>query len=261
MKEKIKGLCKQIEKEKGIKILFAVENGSRAWGMESEDSDYDIRFVYHREVKDYLCLNPSDEVIKASFDKEGNKAPAEGCFFDIVGFDLFKFARMLSSSNPQVIEWLCTDIVYLGKQNKVFQEYAEKCFKQISLYYHYKSMCKQNYLKYLKSGNLVTYKKYLYAMRGLINARYVANFKVLPPINFIQTLETLDKLLPLYVVERLKQIVELKKEGKEKDIIENETKIDNYIEEFLKDDSEAPKEKKLSTQTELNQEVQKILGV
>jgi predicted nucleotidyltransferase len=44
MENKILEKLKQIEKEKGVTILFAVESGSRAWGFASPDSDYDIRF-------------------------------------------------------------------------------------------------------------------------------------------------------------------------------------------------------------------------
>ena len=42
----IKNLILQIEKENNIKVIFAVESGSRVWGMDSKDSDYDIRGVY-----------------------------------------------------------------------------------------------------------------------------------------------------------------------------------------------------------------------
>ena len=49
MREKIKLELERIEKENDVKILFAVESGSRAWGFPSKDSDYDVRFVYmHR---------------------------------------------------------------------------------------------------------------------------------------------------------------------------------------------------------------------
>lgn len=41
----------QIEKESKVKIIFAVESGSRAWGISSKDSDNDIRFVFVRTKK------------------------------------------------------------------------------------------------------------------------------------------------------------------------------------------------------------------
>ena len=76
MKEKIQKLLKQIEKENNIKIIFAVENGSRAWRMESKNSDYDIRFVFSRPIKEYIQINKSAEVIQVSFNENLEKVPA-----------------------------------------------------------------------------------------------------------------------------------------------------------------------------------------
>ncbi|MBQ3973493.1 MAG: nucleotidyltransferase domain-containing protein, partial [Lachnospiraceae bacterium] len=36
----------RIETKHGVRILYAAESGSRAWGFASPDSDYDVRFVY-----------------------------------------------------------------------------------------------------------------------------------------------------------------------------------------------------------------------
>ena len=36
----------EIEQEKNVHILLAVESGSRAWGFASPDSDFDVRFIY-----------------------------------------------------------------------------------------------------------------------------------------------------------------------------------------------------------------------
>jgi len=33
----------QIEKDHAVKVLYACESGSRAWGFPSADSDYDVR--------------------------------------------------------------------------------------------------------------------------------------------------------------------------------------------------------------------------
>ncbi len=259
MKEKIKELCQQIEKEKNVKILFAIENGSRAWRMDSKDSDYDVRFVFVRDVKEYIQINQPGDVIEASFDENGNKCAAEGAIVDMVGFDIFKYARMLTSSNPTTIEWLTSDIVYYGEQNKVFKEFAIKNFSKISLYFHYKSMGRNNYLKYLKSGNLVTYKKYLYAYRGLINAKWVVHKGTVPPIKFVDAIKGMESIIPENIMNKLNEIIKLKAEGKEKDIIQNIVSMDNYFEEFLKNDDEAPKEKTYATFNELNDEIRRII--
>lgn len=259
MKGIIKQLCQKIEKENGVKILFAVENGSRAWRMESKDSDYDVRFVFVRSLNDYIQINKPSDVIEAAFDKKGKPHPIKGSFIDFSGFDIFKFAKMLSSSNPTVIEWLVTDIVYYGKQNLVFKKFAINNFNSISLYHHYKSMCRNNYLKYLKSGDQVTYKRYLYAMRGLINAKWIVYEKTVPPIRFAETLRHSKKLIPKSIIGKLNEIIKLKSKGKEKEITQNIVSMDKYIEDFLKDNNEEPKTKSHSTFNELNEELRRIV--
>ncbi len=269
MKQIIKKLCKEIEKEMKIKILFCIEAGSRVWGLESKDSDYDIRFVFVRPLTNYISINKSEDIISVYYDRKGKRMlEAEGCYLDFCGFDVFKFSKMLSASNPNVIEWLKSNIEYYGKKRKVWIDYAENQFKRISLYYHYKSMCRQNYLKYLKSGNLVTYKKYLYAMRGLVNAKYITWNIGLPSISFSETLTTIlryqlsghyKEILPESIMEKIWRIISLKRRGKEKDIIQNIAKIDNYIENFLKEDDDAPINKKLATNLDLDNELRKIV--
>ena len=43
--QEIKAKLSQIEQRENIRILYACESGSRAWGFASPDSDYDVRFV------------------------------------------------------------------------------------------------------------------------------------------------------------------------------------------------------------------------
>ena len=259
MREIIKPLCGRIEKENRIKILFAVENGSRAWRMESKNSDYDIRFVFVRSLKDYIQINKPSEVIEAAFDRKGKPHQIQGSFIDFSGFDIFKFTKMLSSSNPTVIEWLISDIIYYGKQDIIFKKFAVENFNPVSLYHHYKSMCRNNYLKYLKSKEQVTYKRYLYAMRGLINAKLVAHNKSIPPIKFTDALKLSKTLIPEDIIRKLNEIIKLKLKGKENGIIQNIVKMDNYIESFLKDETEEPKEKLHISLTELDEELRRIV--
>src|SRR3989344_12015 len=211
MKEKITLICKNLEKEHNIKIIFAVENGSRAWRMSSKDSDYDVRFVFVRPIQEYLQINKPVEVIQTAFDKYGNKMDAKGSLIDLSGFDIEKFVKMLSDSNPTVIEWLMTDIVYYGKQNEIFKEFASNNFSKISLYHHYKSLSKNNYLKYIKESNDITYKRYLYVFRGLINAKWVAHKKTIPPISFQETIQKSKDFVDQNLIKRLMEIIQIKK--------------------------------------------------
>ena len=252
----IKKLCSQIEKEEKIKILFAVENGSRAWRMESENSDYDVRFVFCYQLDNYLSLRKPRDVIERFYDKKGNPAPQKGCYIDIVGFDVFKYLNLLAKSNPTAIEWLVTDIVYHGKQNEVFRKEIEKNFNPNALIHHYKSLCKQNYLKYLKSGNLITYKKYLYSFRGLINAKYVQQNHKLPPISFIDAVKKTE--IPKSIEDKLESIIEFKKSGKEKEKISGIKLFDSYIESFLKEEVKIEKYNKMDISI-IEKELKKVI--
>ena len=59
----------KIERKEGVRILHAVESGSRAWGFASPDSDYDVRFVYVRPKEDYLRLDEPKDVIEWQLDE------------------------------------------------------------------------------------------------------------------------------------------------------------------------------------------------
>ena len=46
MKNRIDKELNKIENNYNVKVIYACESGSRAWGFASEDSDYDVRFIY-----------------------------------------------------------------------------------------------------------------------------------------------------------------------------------------------------------------------
>ena len=103
IKTEIMNRLKKIEQAENVKILLAVESGSRAWGFASSDSDYDVRFIYARSKDEYLKLNRESDVIGL---------PLDG-IYDINGWDLDKTLKLLYKSNPtfyiiessDAIEW------------------------------------------------------------------------------------------------------------------------------------------------------------
>lgn len=259
MERQIKKICKEIEKEYDIKILFAIENGSRAWRMESIDSDFDVRFVYYRKKEEYLKIDKPTDVITRAFDKDLKPCKTEGSMIDITGFDIYKYIRLLADSNPTTIEWITTDMIYYGKQNKIFKRFATNNFNPERLFYHYKSMCKNNYIKYIKSKNNITYKRYLYSFRGLLNSLWVLKKNSIPPISFKETILSSSSYIDKKIVDQLNKIITLKQLGNEKEIIKNIPKFDNYIEAFLKKGTILKTLKRIDIEP-LNKEIIKILN-
>lgn len=212
-----------LERKYNIKILFSVETGSRLWRIESKNSDYDIRFIYKRPLPDYLLIHPLKDVI--DYNNEDR---------DYSGWDIFKFIRLLINSNPSIIEWIYSDMIYTDYKNtkNILKEFISDNFNPVALYYHYRSMCKSNYISYIHSDREVTYKKYLYTMRGLINAKYVEQHNSIPPLIFTETLEKVD--IPLSIKNKVYEIIQIKKHGDEKDHISHLNEFEYYIEDFLK---------------------------
>lgn len=82
-----------LEKEAEIEILFACEAGSRVWGLETDKSDYDIRFIYrYKDIKKYLSLQKAPAVIEF-------RSP-----LDVSGFDVYKAFELILKSNPSIYE-------------------------------------------------------------------------------------------------------------------------------------------------------------
>ena len=90
----------EIERDYGVRVLWAIESGSRAWGFESPDSDFDVRFIYKHKQDFYLRLNEQRDVIELPIDDT----------WDVSGWDLDKTLKLLYKSNPTLFEWLQSPI-------------------------------------------------------------------------------------------------------------------------------------------------------
>lgn len=63
MKKQISENLVALEKKHDIRIFYACETGSRAWGFASKDSDYDIRFSYIHRQEWYLGIQNKKHAI------------------------------------------------------------------------------------------------------------------------------------------------------------------------------------------------------
>lgn len=123
------------ESKWNIDILFACEAGSRAWGLDSSESDQDLRFIYkHRDIRSYLSLSKPMEVIDLSHPVDAH------------GWDIFKAFQLAAKSNPSLYEWAFSPIIYEDKRGfsaKLRQMIVEN-YSPFSVAMHYLSLVNRN---------------------------------------------------------------------------------------------------------------------
>lgn len=174
VEELIQLKLREIEQQENVKILHAVESGSRAWGFASPDSDYDVRFVYVRPMEEYLRLEDRKDFIDWELDET----------LDINGWDLVKALKHFHKSNATLFEWSNSPIVYLTTSEwKKIYSVAEHYFSCKSSMYHYYGTANKNYREYLLD-DMVKYKKYFYVLRPILACKWIEKKQCPPPVLF-----------------------------------------------------------------------------
>lgn len=182
MRKEILNKLIEIEQDKNIEILFAVESGSRAWGFASPDSDYDIRFVYKHEKNWYLNLWEQNDTIQFMTEND----------LDGSGWDIRKALRLLAKSNASFTGWLFSPIIYRADHSflNTIKKVAKANFNPVSGFYHYHSMNK-NFEETLGSEKM-TLKSFFYAIRTALCAKWVYENNTIPPVLFRELYPLID---------------------------------------------------------------------
>lgn len=220
MKQIIIKELNKIEEKEHVKILLAVESGSRAWGFASPDSDYDVRFIYVRPKDDYLRLESVKDVIELPINE----------VLDINGWDLQKTLRLLYKSNPTLFEWFSSPIVYTETEfAEQFRSVMNNYFSSKRSLYHYISMAEGNYREYLKR-DMVRAKKYFYVLRPVLACRWILEKGTPPPMLFA---ELMDSQLPKELFEDVNRLLELKMNAPEIKEIPRIDIINDYLDKSI----------------------------
>jgi len=174
-REIISQRLRQIEAKHSVRILYACESGSRAWGFPSADSDYDVRFLYLHPTKWYLSINRGRDVIEEPIHDD----------FDINGWDLRKALGLLQKSNPPLMEWLGSPIVYLENPPVIekIRNVLPRFYSSGSCFSHYLHMAKGNFREHLK-GETVRTKKYFYVLRPVLAMQWIEQDLGVVPTDF-----------------------------------------------------------------------------
>ena len=222
MREMILNKLNEIESRENVRILLAVESGSRAWGFASPDSDYDVRFIYVRHKEDYLRLEKTRDVIELPIEGE----------LDINGWDLNKTLRLLRASNPTLFEWFSSPIVYRETASaQEFRTVMQRYFSSKRGLSHYLSMASGNYREYLK-GETVKAKKYFYVLRPVLACKWILDKGTPPPMLFS---ELMDAELDPALLPDVNRLLDLKMNAPEIKTIPKIESINRYLESSIEE--------------------------
>jgi hypothetical protein len=213
--QNIKNILTEIEKKKKIKILYACETGSRAWGFPSPDSDFDIRFMYMHERDWYLSLGVKKDTVEIM---DGD--------LDITGWDLRKSLTLLKKSNAPLIERFNSPIVYFAVPGfkEDFKKLIAEYYSPIAVFFHHHSLAKK-FWEELKDKEEVKLKSYFYLIRSLLSCNWIIQDNTVLPMH----IEGLMQYVEDEYKERLRKLIALKVTVGEKYLHPKEEQLNEWI--------------------------------
>lgn len=221
MVETIQQKLLELEQLHHIRILYACESGSRAWGFASPDSDFDVRFIYARRRDDYLNISDIADTLSLPVNE----------VLDISGWDIRKALKLFLKSNAPLYEWLQSPIVYRKEAG-----FADELIQLMPIYFltraganHYLSMARNTLMDDL-GCNHVKLKRYFYALRPALACLWIVEKRTLPPMDF-------GKLRVLIRDESVRREIDnlliRKRSADEKTFIAPVSLLNNWIDEIL----------------------------
>jgi len=208
-----------IEQEYNVKILLAVESGSRAWGLESPKSDWDVRLIYVHQPEWYSRVEEPHDVIEHYYE--------DGV--DLIGWELRKALALFIGCNPSFMEWLNSPRVYYVNEDfaKRIHEVEKDFFNPIKMMYYYNQIYNKYNERYLQhEGYHMKY--FLYYLRGILACKWIEKYNSLPPMPFN---ELVDATVDDYEIKaKIHELIRIKKSGKEHDMLV----VDNILVEYAR---------------------------
>lgn len=260
MRSLIQAKLAEIEQAEGIKVLMAIESGSRAWGFHSPDSDYDVRFIYARPMSWHLGLEKRRDVVEYPID----------AVLDISGWELGKALKLSMQSNAVVAEWLQSPIVYRAEDTAVaaLTDFSQTVLTRRPIMWHYVSMLKTQLDRAQRDDGTVQVKRFFYALRPALALRWIrTNDAAMAPMDMAKLMAGSD--LDADISAQIEDLIALKKTLDERQtadqvpailvkLIQDEAQI---AQDYLKNTPEkGPKESHFDAANKLNIQFSKWAG-
>ena len=195
----IRTKLRETEINEGVRMLWAIESGSRAWGFPSPDSDYDCRFVYIRPRRDYMSLFPKRDVIESAPDG----------VFDVNGWDIQKAIQLLLKGNAVIIEWLQSPFLYQGDFGfrDDFLALAREVVDRDAVASHYLHLAYSMAKRVTDDQGSIRLKRIFYLLRPAMALLWLRQHpgQAVAPMNFRDL--TREVVLPVRIVEQIEDLL------------------------------------------------------
>ena len=223
VRSRVREALADVERSYDVRVLYACESGSRAWGFASCDSDYDVRFLYVHRRDWYLSVEDRRDVVELPLAED----------LDVSGWELRKALRLLRKSNPPLLEWLRSPVVYQHDPVFVaqFGALANEFYSPRRCFAHYFHMARGNWSDYLANRALVSLKKYLYVFRPLLGCLWIERGLGPVPMVFDRLVEGV--LEESEVRRALRCLVERKQAGAELAVAPPVAVLSEFLEKEL----------------------------
>ena len=230
MQIRIVAELEDVERQQAVEIVLAVESGSRAWGFPSLDSDHDVRFLYLRRRDAYLSVFAAPDVIAHALD----------AVLDVNGWDVQKALRLMSGSNPTLLEWLTSPLRYRpdGAIAARLLDAARAVAHLPSFAYHYDRLARRSFTE-ISAAAEVRLKTYCYALRAALALAWIRERQAPPPMDLSNLLDGTS--VATGVRESIDVLVGRKAQSTEKDVGARIPELDRLIGAILAEPELRPK--------------------
>lgn len=221
--ERIVAELKRMETERKIHVIYAVEHGSRRWGLNGPVSDNDIGFIYVNPLDWYLKVGDHRDKSLES-ERDNIKTEIEGVG-DFQGWDIKKALNAMHKGDPMLSEWLHAPEAYIEDMWTMggLRVLAEKFWSPLKFYHRNVSTAKKNFYQYVQcdhhpdvSGAYIV-KKWLHTLRPLLNALWMERTDGIPPADFTVLLHHLH--LPYGLTNHIQLLAAAKRRGEGDDVL------------------------------------------
>jgi uncharacterized protein len=218
--ESIKHILKGMAQKKNIRVLYACETGSRAWGFPSPDSDYDIRFIYMHEKDWYLSLSQRKDMIEHM---DGD--------LDITGWDLKKSLTLLKKSNATLIERFNSPIEYYADPGfkTDFRKLIDRYYSPTAVFFHHYSLAKK-FWEEIKGQDAFKLKNFFYLVRSLLSCNWIVQDTAVLPMH----MEGLMQYTEQEIKAELRALIMLKSGVGEKYLHKKDNILSEWVAEKFK---------------------------